>query len=83
MTKGRKNARTGVDRLEANGRLRKAKAFHRIAREALVLLEREGLDRAPALNNATLAAIAYVDAVTITADGSLNQRDHATCRTDA
>jgi len=83
MTKGRKNARTGVDRLEANGRLRKAKAFHRIAREALILLEREGLDRAPALNNATLAAIAYVDAVTITADGSLNQRDHATCRTDA
>lgn len=78
MTRGGKNARTGVDRLEAHGRLRKAKAFHLVAKEALALLESRGIDRAPVLSNALLAAIAYVDAVTITADGSVNQKDHAT-----
>ena len=78
MTRGGKNAKTGIDRLEAHGRLRKARAFHRVAQEALVLLETEGLDRAPVLSNATLSAIAYTDAVTIIADGRVNQKDHAT-----
>ena len=45
MTRGHNNARTGVDRLEANGRLRKAKTFHPVAREALVLLDQQGLER--------------------------------------
>ena len=35
------------------------------------------LDRGPVLSNATLAVIAYADAVTITADGRVNQKDHA------
>jgi hypothetical protein len=78
MTREGKNAKTGIDRLEAIGRLRKAMAFHRAAQDALALLEREGLDRAPVLSNATLSAIAYADAVTIAADGRVNQKDHAT-----
>ncbi len=78
MTRGGKNARTGLDRLEAGGRLRKAKAFHLVAKESITLLETAGLDRAPVLSNALLAAIAYTDAVTITANGSVNQKDHAT-----
>ncbi len=67
-----------VDRLQAAGRLNKAKAFHAVARAALSLLEEARLDRAPALSNAALAAIAYSDAVIITADGKLNQKDHMT-----
>lgn len=61
MTKGGKNARTGIDRLEAHGRLRKAKAFHLVARESIGILRDAGLDRAPVLSNAILAAIAYTD----------------------
>ena len=78
MTRGGKNARRGVDRLEAAGRLRKARAFHRVAQDAFALLEREALDHAPVLSNASLAAIAYTDAVTISADGSVNRKDHST-----
>jgi hypothetical protein len=78
MTRSGKNARRGVDRLEAAGRLRKARAFHRVAQEAFAMLESEGLDHAPVLSTASLAAIAYTDAVTISADGSVNQKDHST-----
>jgi len=78
MTRSGKNARTAVDRLEAHGRLRRAKAFHLVAKESLTLLEKAGLDRAPVHSNALLAAIAYTDAVAITANGSLNQKDHST-----
>ncbi len=78
MTKGGKNAKRGVDRREAGGRPRKARAFYRVAQDALALAKREGLDRAPVLSAAILAAIAYTDAVTIAADGCVNQKDHAT-----
>lgn len=78
MIKGGKNARTGIDRLEAHGRLRKAKAFHLVARESIGILRDAGLDRAPVLSNAVLTAVAYTDAVTIASDGKVNQRDHAT-----
>ena len=66
-----------IDRRRAAGRLRKAKAFHRVARAALELPPDEVLDRSPVMSNATLAVIAYADAVTITADGCVNQKDHA------
>ena len=78
MTRGSKNTRTGVSALEAAGRLRKARAFHHMACNAMEVLEAAQLDRAPVLSNAVLAAIAYTDAVTIAADGSLNQKDHTT-----
>lgn len=78
MTKGGKNARTGIDCLEAHGRLRKAKAFHLVARESIGILRDAGLDRVPVLSNAVLAAVAYTDAVTIASDGRTNQKDHAT-----
>jgi hypothetical protein len=42
------------------------------------VLEAARLDRAPVHSNALLAAIAYTDAVTITANGRLNQKDHST-----
>ncbi len=78
MTKEGKNARTGIDRLEAHSRLRKAKAFHLVARESIGILRDAGLDRASVLSNAVLAAVAYTDAVTIASDGRMNQKDHAT-----
>lgn len=81
MTRGGKNARDGVDRLEVTGRLRKARAFHRVAQAAMPLLASEALDRAPVLSNAALAAIAYVDALTIASDGKVNLKDHATAPT--
>ena len=40
------------------------------------MLVTEGLDHAPVLGTASLAAIAYTDAVTISADGSVNRKRH-------
>ncbi len=61
---------------QALGRLRKAAAFHEVARIAF-----DHIDRVPdpdaVSSNAALAAIAYADAVTAVYGGRINQRDHA------
>jgi hypothetical protein len=78
VTGGVKNARRGVDPSEATGRLARARAFHLVAQWALEALNDAKMDRAPVYSNAALAAIGYADAVTITAAGTMNQKDHAT-----
>jgi hypothetical protein len=60
----------------ALGRLRKAVAFHEVARIAAEQIERIG-DPDPVLSNAILAAIAYTDAITAAFGGEVNSKDHA------
>jgi len=65
-----------VDSIFAIGRLRKAVAFHEVARLALEHIDRVG-DPDPVASNAILAAIAYTDALTAAYGGRANQKDHA------
>jgi hypothetical protein len=58
------------------GRLRKALAFHEVARLALEHMDRVG-DSDAVSSNAVLAAIAYTDALTAAYHGRVNQKDHA------
>lgn len=58
------------------GRLRKARQFHAIARDAIDLHE-DGSDAGPVMSNIILAAVAYGDAVTAATRRTVNQKDHA------
>ncbi len=78
MTRSDKNARTKIPRIEAQARLRKAKAFRYSAHVVMAALEERALDRSPVLSNAVLSAIAYADAITIHADEKVNGNDHST-----
>jgi hypothetical protein len=60
----------------AAGRLRKAVAFHAVARRALADLSNIG-DADVATANAILGAIAYADALTAATLGLVNQQDHS------
>lgn len=65
-----------ADRGAAEGRFRKARAYHdavRILVEGMPRLP----DTDPIISCATLAAIAYADAVTAAVAGRMNQGDHA------
>jgi aspartokinase len=61
---------------EWRGRLENAKAFHKAARELLVLHE-EGQNGNPVIVMIVCAAIAYTDALTAAVDGRVNQKDHS------
>ena len=64
-----------ADRGMAEGRLRKARAYHEAARVLLDALDHLP-DADPVISCATLAAIAYTDAVTAAVAGRINQGDH-------
>jgi hypothetical protein len=64
-----------VDGAYAFGRLRKAMAFHEVARLALENMSRVG-DPDAVTSNVILAAIAYTDAITAAYGGMVNQTDH-------
>lgn len=65
-----------VDSTFALGRLKKAIAFHEVARLALEYIDHVG-DADPVASNAILAAIAYTDALTAAYGGRVNQKDHS------
>ncbi|HEX8830013.1 MAG TPA: hypothetical protein VF705_02550 [Longimicrobium sp.] len=67
-----REARSG----EWQGRLDNARAFHRAARDLLAVPD-EGQNGNPAVVLIVHAAIAYGDALTASAGGRVNQRDHS------
>lgn len=74
MTRTGSSRQVGPD--YAPGRLKKAIAFHEAAR---IILEKSGqlLDPDTVSSNATLAIIAYADALTAAYAGRVNQKDHS------
>ncbi len=65
-----------ADRGAADGRLGKARLFHKAARNLLDLLEPgDGADGI--ISSIALAAVAYADALTARFGGVLNQKDHS------
>ena len=73
----RTGAAKSVDITHALGRLRKALAFHELARLALDHIDRVR-DPDVVAATAVLSAIAYADALTAAYGGRVNQKDHAT-----
>jgi hypothetical protein len=71
----RKGPSRPVDATFAFGRLRKALAYHEVARLAFAYLDRVR-DADAVASNAVLAAIAYTDAITAACGGRVNQKDH-------
>lgn len=57
------------------GRLNRARSFHQIARDAMMLTDKSA-DAAAILSNMILAAVGYADALTAAIDGVVNQNDH-------
>lgn len=72
----RTGASKRVDAGHAAGRLRKAEAYHEVARLAAEHIGRIGHPD-PVVSNAVLAAIGYTDALTAALGGRVNQKDHA------
>lgn len=72
----RKGPTKKADIAASGGRLSKARAFHKAARDAMSLAEDADIAD-PIVSHVVLAAIAYADALTAHFAEEINQKDHA------